>query len=537
MRSLALLPLIAACGGGVADWYTDQPWSWRQVDVSVAPVFDPKLQGDPQLQIQVAIPAALPPSCTVDLTATTVAGYAGTLAQIPAPEGPDGAIVTWDGTLGGLPADPGPVQIAAELRCTERLAGFGEAWTHIVRLGPSALDFRGEAKVPLAWHKADLVTRRISLWPDDRAEWALHGHALDALDGLPQDPPPPWHDPHTPPWGPGEPSELAARNLPIAYPAGERFTVWFTPGVQARSARSQIPLDVRGPAETHDDLPTLRVVAEGLHAEDPTWAPGEPIAFESLEDTLPTTLGRHELELTWRFEAQVDDAWVEVPGSLTTTHRLYVLAGPTAVLNGIAFGASPPASWVGVLEDVRPAVQGLPADDPVAALDALRDHLYTNAWYIYNPNDSSYSSFSGSYIYWNRIWTEMSDFLDRTQGLNLYCHSVACLLASQANHYGIEAEYVTIVHRDHPTARTNFRTWMTRAAGRDDWRRWTFNSHGVTGFDDLIWDAAVDIDGGDDPGSEPVEPYAPKAMPFQDYLELLTADPMVQVNGGRCYNY
>lgn len=540
MRRALALALLASCGGPVADWYSDQPWVWREVLVETAPIFDPKLDGAPTLDIHVSVPAALPASCTLTLTAHTIGGHSGEIAEIPAPTGPEGTTVTWDGTLGGLPADPGPVQIAADLACVERLAGFGEARSHIVRLGPGAINFQGEAKVPLAWHKANLVTRRISVAPDTLEEWS-HGpgpSVLDDPDGHPLSDPPLWNDPHNAPWGGGDPQDLLARNLPIAYPAGAGFEVRFTPGERAVSPRSGLELDARGPEGTFSDLPPIRVVAEGLEPTETAWVPGEPVTFFGLPGTvIPDTLGRHELELTWRFEVEIEGEWLPIPGSAQTTHRLYVLAGPTAVLDGTAYGASPAASWVGVLEDVRPAVQGLPASDTVAALDGLRDRLYTNAWYIYNPNNSSYSSFSGRYIYWDRIWTEMSDFLDRTQGLNLYCHSVACLLASQANHYGIEAEYVTIVHRDHPESSRRFRTWLTRAAGSEEWRQWTFNSHGVTGLDGLIWDAAVDIDGGEDPSSLPVLAVAPKGLSFQDYLDLLTADPMVQVNGGRCHNY
>ena len=541
MRPLPFLLLFAGCGGGVADWYTDQPWVWNEVRVDVAPAFDPKLDGSPTLDIHLAIAAALPESCTVTLTARAVGGQAASLGNYPAPAGPEGLVVTWDGTIDGRPVDPGPLQLAADLRCVQRLAGWGEARTHIVRLGPGALDFRGDDKVPLAWHKTDLINRKVSVAPHDIAEWRLGDGpiALDDFDGQPLAGAAAWRDPHVPPWGAGDPRDLDYVNLPVAYPAGAGYTVRLTPGELAISAFSGVAVDARGPLETRGGAPTIRVISDELRAlGDAEWSPGREVSFTSAAGSaVPSALGRHDLSLTWRFEAFDGQDWVEIPGFVQTRHPVYALAGPTAVLDGTAFNASPAASWVGVLEDLRPAVQGLSADDPGAVMDALRDHLYTNAWYIYNPNNSSYSSFTGSYIYWTRIWTEMSDFLDRRQGLNLYCHSVACLLASQANHWGIEAEYVTIVHRDHPTSRTNFRTWLTRAAGRTNWQRWTFNSHGITGLDGRVWDAAVDIDGDENPGVEPVLAVSPKGLPLSDYFELVTADPMVQVNGGRCHNY
>ena len=540
-RSMLGLLALAACGGPVADWYAADTWEWREVGVDVAPAFDPRLDGAPQLDVRVTVPGALPDGCTVEVIANAVGGVSASLGTFPAPAGPDGLVVPWDGLIDGLPVDPGPVQIVADLRCVRQLAGWGEGRTYVARLGPGAIDFRGDEKVPLAWHKADLLTRRLSVAPHELAEWRLGPSPiqLDAADGLPLDGPPAWRDPHVPPWGPGSPDEVETMNLPIAYPAGAGFTVRFVPGDQAVSAFTGVPVDARGPLEARDGAPTIRVVADGLTPfGESEWIPGREVVFTSTaEAAIPDTLGLHEVALTWRFEALRDGEWVEVPGFVETRHPVWALAGPTAVLDGTAFNASPAASWVGVLDSLRGAVQGLPADDPEAILDALRDRLYTDAWYIYNPNDSSYSSFQGQYIYWTRIWTEMSDFLDRRQGLNLYCHSVACLLSSQANHWGVEAEYVTITHRDHPTSRTLFRTWMTRAAGRTEWRQWTFNSHGITGFEGKVWDAAVDIDGDEEPWAEPIGAVSPKGLTLAEYFELVTRDPMVQVNGGRCHNY
>lgn len=542
MRSLlCLAALSAGCGGPVADWYTDQPWEWRSLTVQVDPAFDPKLEGDPELQIRIVSEALLPESCQVGVTLTAADGQQAEIARIAAPSGPEGAEITWDGMLNGAVADPGPVQVAAELACAQRLAGFGEASTYVLRLGPGSLDFRGEGKVPLAWHKRDLVTKGLSVAPHDLAEWRQSGAPLqlDAPDGLPYVSPPSWDDPNVPPWGHGEPAKVDVLNLPVAYAAGSPFTVHFTAGERAVSARTGQAVDARGPLATRESLPIVRVIGEGLSpVDEPEWSPGQAVAFDSTADTaLPFQMGLHEIDLTWRFQALVDGEWIDVPGHATSSHAVYVLAGQTAVLDGTEYGASPAASWVGVLEDLRPAVQGLAPDDPASILDALRDHLYGNAWFVYNPSDSSYSSFSGRYIYWSRIWTDMSDFLDRRSGMNLYCHSVACLLSSQANHLGIEAEYVTIVNQQHPESGRTFRTWLTRAAGSSRWRQWTFNSHGVVGLNDHIWDAAVDIDSDEAPGSEPVVATSPKGLPIQDYFDLLTANDMIVVNGGRCHNY
>ena len=76
--------------------------------------------------------------------------------------GAGGFAAEWDGRDdAGIPLDPGPVQIAADLFCNERLRGFGEAWAHVLRLGVVAVDLRGET-VPLAYHKLDLWERGLT---------------------------------------------------------------------------------------------------------------------------------------------------------------------------------------------------------------------------------------------------------------------------------------------------------------------------------------------------------------------------------------
>ena len=193
--------------------------------------------------------------------------------------------------------------------------------------------------------------------------------------------------------------------------------------------------------------------------------------------------------------------------------------------------ASADVAWIGVLDEVNEAVAGLPADDHFALMDNLRDQLHEDPFLVYDPSDSAYSSFEGSYITWDYTWVEMSDWLARSSGVHLYCHSLACVLSSEANHLGLPAEYVTLAY--------NFQTHLTRAAGTEDWQRWSFNSHGVVTVDggEHIWDAAVDYDGDEDPDSEPVTAVSAKGTPFDEYLELLTADEIGQVNGGTCFVY
>lgn len=541
MRSLILLVLATGCGGAVETW---DPWVWVDLDVATGAVIAPGLDGEPTLEVAISSPIPMDDRCTVAVSATTVGGAVVDLGTHSAPSGAEPLRLSWDGRdAEGRPVDPGPVQVAADLHCGRTLQGFGEAHTRVVRLGVQAIDFGGDGddQVAIAWHKTDLSNRKVTPVPTDVPEWRRGGlepgqAELDRENGGTRPAPEPWTDAFVPPWGAGTPADVSELNLPIAYVAGGTASIAMTPATTARSHAGHI-VDVRGPAATHADLLPIRVVSEDLVAVgDAVWSPGTPAHF-ALEG-LPDTLGQHELTLTWRYEAQVDGQWVPIPGHETTRHGLWVLAGDTAVPDGTRNGASPAVSWLGVLADVQPAVQGLPADDLEGVMDALRDQLHTDPWIIYNPGDSAYSSFDGRYIFWDRIWVEMSDFLDRQQGIDLYCHSVACVLSSQANHLGIEAEYITLTHEDRADGGSAvFRTWLTRAAGSERWRQWSFNSHGIVEMDGNVWDAAVDIDIDDFPGAEPVEAWSPKGVTFEEYQEILSVHRLVVVNRGHCDVY
>jgi hypothetical protein len=531
--------------GDVAD--EPEPWVW--VDLSIAlpagAVIDPKLSGEPALDVVVTAPGAagaLPPGCVVMVEALGPSGQVAVLADEAAWAPAAGELALgWSGRDDdGGPFDPGPVQLAANLYCTERVQGWGEAEVWVVRLGVTAVDFQGDT-VALAYHKLDLARRGLTLLGgevpellDDRATaWELAD--LDLDDGSPRQPPAPWENPDAPPWGDGPPGAvgLGRHNVPAAYVAGATVELEATFGAAAVSAASGVVVHPLGPEPWRGEAPAIRVALEGFEpVGDATWAPGGAAVLRA-SAPLPAEVGRHELVLHWRFEALdgAGGAWVRVPGEDVTTHRLYLVAGASRVPDGTSIDASPPVAWIGVLDDVADAIAGLRADDPEAIMTALRQRVHDDPRVIYNPGDGAYSDFEGDYLDWDYIWIEMSDWLDRTDGIDLYCHSMACLLSSLANHLGLDARYVTL-GRD-------FHTHLTRAAGESEWLDWDFNSHGVTTLGDtgLIWDAAVDFDGDADPDSEPVTPVQPVAVPQAEYLGLLTADPIGVLLTGTCFVY
>jgi len=534
-------PIACKSGGNSSDIDVDtNPWVWSSVDVSVSNggVLDPKLDDAGNISLSITSPdITSDQECTTSVYASHPSGKEVLIADAEAIEA-GGIEIAWDGRdEAGRAFDPGPVQISADLDCGDRFQGFGEGWVYIVRLGVVALNLQGDDNVELAYHKKEIYLSGLTVLNDSLPEYlndkerAAELADLDDADGQPRDQPDPWLEPHFPPWRTGSPGEigLGRHNLPAGYVAGSAVEIQATFGQSAISETTGLPVRADGPFDWHSQLPAIRVHPEGFEpAGNVNWAPGGEVTLVSSED-LPNTLGRHSLDITWRYQVQVGDDWVDISGSHSTHHELYLLVGPSTVPNGSHIDASPSVSWIGVVEELADAINGLDADNTEVVMDSLRENLHNDPWFVYNPGDGSYSDFDGPYIYWDDIWVEMTLWLDRSSGVDLYCHSVACVLASLANHIGLDARYLTLG--------VNFRTHLTRSAGGDNWQRWSFNSHGITEVDGLVWDAAVDIDGDSNPDATPVDAVSPMGLTVEEYLTLLTADPIDVVNSGYCFVY
>jgi MYXO-CTERM domain-containing protein len=491
-------------------------------------VLDPKLDGA-ALDFDVTADGAAP--CLFTVTASAASGRSTEVGVV------DGAgSVRWSGRdADGVPFDPGLVTVTATAACGEQ-TGVASVEVAIVRLGPVRVDFTGPSDgtgghVPLAYHKSDLITRDVQQitvpeWMNDR-ENAFQTSALDDDDGAPRSAPEAWSNPHMPPWrAPDLPEPgLGNHNVPAGYVAGSTPVLTISPGAVGTSAWSRVPVDAV-PAGS----PELRLVSPDL-AEPAAWAPGVDVTVAAMP--LPERVGKFDLVITWSWEARdATGAWVAIPGATVTSHPTYLLVDEPVLVDRPDKG-SPAVPWIGVLDDVAEAIDGLPPDK-FAVMDALRTHIHYDPYVEYNPGDGAYSDYNGPYIYWDEIWFRMTEWLDRHDGVDLYCHSVACLLSSTAGTVGIDAPYQTIA-----PGSGSFRTNLTQAAGDSDWLQWTFNSHGITGVWDAdvlyVWDAAVNLDADAEPWAQPVTDLEPMSMTFDDYLDRLTTNSIGVVNTGHCY--
>lgn len=483
---------------------TTFPTDTRPTLVADAPVIDPALDGFEGVELTWTAGGDAQGCALVALRVENAAGGSRTLS----PEAP-----TWDGRDDqGRRFPPGPWAAVGRVTCDDGASAEAAVQGWVVRAGVAALDFVDDgtgAAVPLAFHRLDLVTPGVT--PIDMPEYAiLTGAApLDAEDGSPRPALPPWDDAGAPPWGRGE-VDGVDHNLPVAVRAGGALAVVAT--------LADTSVDEAGAIRPAAPVP-LRAVPSGWTRRDD----GVLVSPASSD-----TLGVTDEVLVWTFEAEVDGAWVPVPGTQRTTHRVYRTLGPAQLRDGSELGFAPDVAWVGVLAELAPVLEGAPATVP-AVLDRVRDHLYDNRWVVYDPSDGDYSGYSGAYIYWEYTWSELSEWLDRADGVRLYCHSMSCLLSVLVNHEGAYASQQVLG--------VGFDTNLTRAAGTESWLRWSFNSHSVASPDDglTLWDASVDLDGDGDPWNEPVTPVSPKGFAYADYLALLSPDDIGIVNAGQCY--
>jgi hypothetical protein len=475
-------------------------------------VLDPKLSGEPTLGLEIFTEST---ECDAYVLIDNGVGQRIELA---------GRSHSWDGADDeGLFFEPGPARAQATLDCGEGPAVHDTQSLHIVRLGIQSIDLSSPdgSTVDLAFHKTGLLGGSVSPI-GERPEYRLTagvGAAAGAVDddvGQPRTAPR-WTDPDSPPWAHTEP---IAHNIPAGFIAGGSVQAVLTLGAQAVSESRHIAVDAFGPRP--DDVPPLRLVGSDLEL-----SPGSTLTLPL--EAASSTMGKEVRALSWSFESlDSEGSPTPIPGVIQTEHTIYTLAGPPALLDGTDVGAAPPIPWIGVLEDTAVALNGVEAA-PGPVLDALRDYLFEHPYIIYNPGDSAYTSFTGAYIYWTSITADLTGFLDRSGGLDLYCHSMSCLLSALAGNVGVEAEQIVLG--------VSFTTNQTRAAGGTTWRRWSFNSHSVVTPDGglTIWDSSIALDGDDDPYSEPIEEVMPRGMEGEEYLWRLSYDDIGIVNSGLCY--
>lgn len=530
--ALVAIALISACGGSGRGGKDDEP-----VELTLAPppprlqppsirpadtflvAADPKLDGFDGWPLEFEVVAgsyrALDCRVIVRRAGSELASLPGTLAD-------NRCTATWTGRAAtGAFIPPGVVDVSAELRKDGTTLAQTQAQAEIVRLGLSQIRLAAPpgAQHPLLFPRRGGTRGSFAELAITEPQWRVGpdrtetgATALDLASGMPRPLPAPWDDFSSPPLEAGTTDGLEhdTFNLPAAFTAGAAVQVI-----------ALMPMDVAAPT-----IADLRIVPpEGmmLTSGDGSWAPGTTITLDAAVSLVPS-VGRYDQAVTWRFQALTATGdWVDVPGQLVTTHRLYGLAGaPTFMYTSV-----PHRAWVDVVDQVTQWVGGTTADPAMVAARIVEG--------VYREHGLQYDRESGASAYtdypsgWTGAVFDLSAYQLRTLGRIINCSDAASIVSTYANMVGVDLRYHILTHR----FATGFDLNYIKAIGWTEFDetpffgdRGAFRYHAVVGpSDGSIYDATLALDGDGTPTAAPFTELLAQGMTQIAYLTALSSEP------------
>lgn len=436
--------------------------------------------------------------------------------------------VSWDGLdESGAYVSPGVVDVHVDVAppvdeegAELSVAAFADQSLEVVRLGVAQVDISGDQRVGLVYGAMGGDRRSYYRIPDERPVWRIGPDAsegagavaLELDDGTPRALPQPWDDLSSPPMdgASDDGTEQDTYNLPVAfaYAANIDFTV-------------ELNADVAGsPAGGAPQVTPVRLVAPDgteLVDSDGAFEAGAWITARSSQALAPS-VDRYDLDMQWRFEAQtVDGEWISIPGAVTTSHRIYSLAG----VPRWDYDSDQHAPWVEIVDVVTQWVDGQ-TTDPVEVAGILTAGVYWDLGLQYDRQSgaSSYTWYPG--FGWSGSQFDLTAFLGREDGDIINCSDAASILSTYTNMIGIDFRY-HILQRE---TGNSFDLNYIKAIGWDEFDETPFFSgggsfryHAVVGpADGQIYDATLALDGDGDPLSPPHTELLPVDMSPADYL-------------------
>jgi hypothetical protein len=404
-----------------------------------------------------------------------------------------------------------------------------ETTIEVVRLGIERIQLApvtaGE-RAPLLYPKLGGMRDAFYELAADRFPWKLGADtadgagavALELADGTPRALPEPWEDLTSPPLDPGSPDgvERDTYNLPTAWTAGALVDVTAT-----------LDADVAGvPGGGAPALAEVRVVApEGTMAmADLGFTDGALITLRT-ETSPVAAVGRYDVSLEWTFEARAPGGeWVAVPGSITTTHRMYgLVAAPI-----FDYSSAPHRAWVDVVDMVAGWVAGS-ARDPDAVGARIVEGVYYEMGLQYDRESGASfytdygSSFSGASF-------DLSELQDRANGDIINCSDAGSIVSAYANMVGIDFRYHILTHQ----WASGFDLNYIQAIGWEGFTETPFTSgrggfryHAVVGPPDgRFFDATLALDGDGTPTALPATLLLAQGMMPDDYKRALSSEWM-----------
>lgn len=481
------------------------------------PAFDPRLDGFTALELAFDVANHHGVECTI-----TVARDGALVRELDGTVADAVCAASWDARdEDGVIVHPGSL-----LTVTATLPGHGhrvESSTtiEVVRLGIEEIALDGEGRAPLLYARMGGVAYGYYEVAATTAPWRMRPDAtepagatpLEFADGTTRPRPMPWDDVLSPPLDgrSADGVEHDTYNLPTAWTAGSPIRV------RARFSTAW----AGGIADPHHV--EVRAVA-------PPGLTGEAIIADGAEGTFDTTsslvpaVGRYDVALSWRFEARrPGGAWIEIPGAITTVHRLYGLVAPPT----FDYDEIPHRAWVHVVDRVTEWIGGASSTpDDVAA--RIVDGIFHKLGLQYDVERGA--SFYTWYPLgtWNGANFELTRFVGLENGHIINCSDAASILSTYANMVGIDLRYHIIQHR----TKGDFALNYLYAIGRGGFAASPFTSgiaafsyHAITGPPDTrVYDATLALDGDGRPDIPPHTTLLVQGLPQYDYLVGLSPE-------------
>jgi len=517
-------PSFVADGGADTDSDTDVALPDVQPSDETLAAADPKLVGFESWPIVFTVDPKGYTSltCRVEIARgdTAIAAVDGTLV--------DGACTAvWDGrdAEGGWVA---PGQATATAFLFEGGGDGGdplaqaETVLEVVRLGFGQIQMAGvesTQRVALLWGETDGEAEGYYEVTVDDAPWRIGPDAsedaaavdLDLADGTPRTLPLPWTDLKSPPLDDASSDgvEHDSFNYPTAWVAGADIAFSATMSASAAGMEGG-----GGPVDVE-----IRVVppagTEVVGAD--AFSHGAVAVVQTTASPVPA-VGSYEIDLVWGFEARRPAGeWAPIPGSVTTTHRLYGVVGQPQLgsYTGIQYRA-----WIEVVDAVAGWVGGATADPVEVASDITQG--------IFETTDLTYDTQYGACTYTEYLWGNWTNgtfdivgFQRRDKGDIVNCSDCAGILSTYANMVGVDFTY-HILQNGYSGFDLNYIMAIGFTVFDEtpfDDGGGGFNYHAVTGpSDGTIYDATLKLDGDGTPTAAPFEEIFPVAMSETDYL-------------------
>ncbi len=497
-------------------------------------VYDPKLAAGVSMDVEYRVD---PGHHSYDVTVRILDGTATEVRRLvdgQSTPGGKGYTVTWDGKdNSGNYVDPGDYDVLIEAVYQTLPAFSSQETVHIVRLGVAGIEFvsngAGSAEYQLMYHVRNSTPGTYYAIPDARAQWAIGPDSGDVADldtdnGQPRSLPVLWTALNSPPQDGTDTAgvEDDNYNLPSCYERGARPKLQVSLGSNAASdVTPNTPLGCNYPVTGYP----IRIVISEANPEtagaNEGISPGGTVNFVA-KTALSNAVQKNTLGYTFSFEYQDGLAWVDIPGSISTTHTVYTIFDKP-MLTDSATPVAPYLPWVKVVDIAVAWIDGPATENGVCGTIVEQVNTFFGIQYDTNVGACHYTT-GGLTSH----TMEMSDFIDDYDAstfTTVNCSDCACLVSTFANTIGVDHKY-QILGYSTGSIPLNYMipighaAWVIPFSG-------AFSYHAVPTKDeaDTISDACCTLDNDSNPSSSPFTPILPVNMNYNTYKQKLSWSP------------